>query len=109
MAKFLIINLKCYFHIQNLKLLGKLFPFLLASFVGFYSAGFICWFDLYALLPRTYRQEKVKELIMTAYSAGEYRPPFDEMVPFAIPAVLPTVSKFIYVSPNVIIKVGFSI
>ncbi|KAE9461484.1 hypothetical protein C3L33_06602, partial [Rhododendron williamsianum] len=27
---------------------------------------------------------------MSAYSAGEYRLPFDEMVPFAIPAVLPT-------------------
>lgn len=50
--------------------------------------------------------DKVKELIMTAYSVGENELPLAEMAPFAIPAVLPTLSKFIYVSPNVIIKGG---
>ncbi|KAI8546801.1 hypothetical protein RHMOL_Rhmol07G0147700 [Rhododendron molle] len=74
------------------------------------SNGRVSYYKLKVLFPHSkleiVGQEKVKELIMTAYSAGEYRPPFDEMAPFAIPAVLPTVSKFIYVSPNVIIKGG---
>lgn len=52
-------------------------------------------------------QEKVKGQIMAAYSAGEYpRPSFDEMAPFVIPTVHPTLSKFIYVSTNVIFKGG---
>ncbi|KAF7120214.1 hypothetical protein RHSIM_Rhsim13G0127600 [Rhododendron simsii] len=75
-----------------------------------HNNGKVSYYKLKVLFPHSkleiIGQEKVKELIMTAYSAGEYRPPFDEMVPFAIPAVLPTVSKFIYVSPNVIIKGG---
>ncbi|CAL5346729.1 unnamed protein product [Camellia sinensis] len=52
-------------------------------------------------------QEKVKGQIMAAYSAGEYpRPSFHEMAPFVIPTVHPTLSKFIYVSTNVIFKGG---
>ncbi|CAK9151503.1 unnamed protein product [Ilex paraguariensis] len=42
---------------------------------------------------------------MAAYSAGNYAAPtIDEVVPFVIQIVYPLLSKFIYVSPNVIIK-----
>ncbi|KAG5516033.1 hypothetical protein RHGRI_036920 [Rhododendron griersonianum] len=75
-----------------------------------HNNGKVSYYKLKVLFPHSkleiIEQEKVKDLIMSVYSAGEYRLPFDEIVPFAIPAVLPTVSKFIYVSPNVIIKGG---
>lgn len=55
-----------------------------------------------------YRQRDVKEAILTAYSVGEYAAlSIDEIAPFAIPIVHPSLNKFIYVSPNVIMKVGF--
>lgn len=57
---------------------------------------------------RKYRQKEVKEEISRAYSVGEYgSPTTDEIVPFIVPIVHPSLKKFIYVSPNVIMKVGF--
>ncbi|XP_059658297.1 probable galacturonosyltransferase 6 [Cornus florida] len=50
-------------------------------------------------------QEEVKEEIMKAYPLGKYEePPFDEIAPFVIPIVHPSLRKFIYVSPNLIMK-----
>ncbi|KAM7524661.1 hypothetical protein LguiA_014563 [Lonicera macranthoides] len=50
-------------------------------------------------------QKEVKEEISRAYSVGEYgAPTIDEIVPFIIPIVHPSLKKFIYISPNVIMK-----
>lgn len=55
-----------------------------------------------------YRQRDVKEAILAASSAGEHiDPSIDEIAPFAIPIIHPSLSKFIYVSQNVIMKVRF--
>ena len=56
-----------------------------------------------------YRQRDVKEAILAASSAGEHTDPsIAEIAPFAIPIIHPSLSKFIYVSQNVIMKVGLS-
>lgn len=54
------------------------------------------------------RQRDVKEAILAASSAGEkINPSIDEIAPFAIPVVHPSLGKFIYVAQNVIMKVSF--
>lgn len=50
----------------------------------------------------------MREAILASSSAGEHtEPSIGEIAPFAIPIVHPSLSKFIYVSQNVIVKVGF--
>jgi hypothetical protein len=53
------------------------------------------------------RQEEVKEIVRIAFSDEQYaKPRYEEIVPFIIPTVHQFLSKFIYVSANVIMKVS---
>ncbi|KAJ4976807.1 hypothetical protein NE237_001913 [Protea cynaroides] len=50
-------------------------------------------------------QEEVKDILATVTSQDEYRgPSLDEMAPFIIPIAHPSISRFIYVSPDIIVK-----
>lgn len=69
----------------------------------------ISYYKLKVLFPHSnldlLGQTEVKEAIVTAYSAGKYAAPvINEIAPFAIPIVHPSLRKFIYVSSNVIMK-----
>lgn len=69
----------------------------------------VSYYKLKVLFPHSnleiLGQEIVKDRIMMDYSMGEYPwRSFYEIAPFVIPAVYPTLSKFVYVSPHAIIK-----
>uniref|UniRef100_A0A5B7BY60 Hexosyltransferase n=1 Tax=Davidia involucrata TaxID=16924 RepID=A0A5B7BY60_DAVIN len=69
----------------------------------------VSYYKLKVLFPHSnleiLGQEEIKREIMAAYSVGEYAgPTFDEIAPFVIPIVHPSLSKFIYVSPSVVMK-----
>lgn len=69
----------------------------------------VSYYKLKVLFPHSnlelLGQRDVKEAILAASSAGEHiDPSIDEIAPFAIPIIHPSLSKFIYVSQNVIMK-----
>ncbi|KAA8537103.1 hypothetical protein F0562_029581 [Nyssa sinensis] len=69
----------------------------------------VSYYKLKVLFPHSnleiLGQDEVKGEIMATYSVGEYvGPSFDEIAPFVIPIVHPSLSKFIYVSPSVVMK-----
>lgn len=54
------------------------------------------------------RQEKVKGKLETATSVGGFVwPSLQEVAPFVIPSTHPFLKRFIYVSPDIIMKVCF--
>lgn len=67
------------------------------------------FFKLKVLFPHSnleiHGQEEVKEMIRTAPSEAQFAgSSFEEMAPFIIPSVHQSLSKFIYLSPNILMK-----
>ncbi|XP_042480297.1 uncharacterized protein LOC122061161 [Macadamia integrifolia] len=67
------------------------------------------YYKLKVLFPHSnlevLEQKEVKEILETVTSQGEYGvPSFHEMAPFIIPIAYPSISRFIYVSPDIIVK-----
>ncbi|PNT53360.1 hypothetical protein POPTR_001G081100v4 [Populus trichocarpa] len=67
------------------------------------------FYKLKVLFPHSnleiHGQEEVKEIVRIAFSDEQYaKPRYEEIVPFIIPTVHQFLSKFIYVSANVIMK-----
>ncbi|GLT59948.1 hypothetical protein SLA2020_327410 [Shorea laevis] len=69
----------------------------------------VSFYKLKALFPYSnieiHGQEKVKELVKTATSEAEYaKLNLEEIAPFVIPSIHQLLRKFIFISPNVILK-----
>ncbi|KAK9267900.1 hypothetical protein L1049_010337 [Liquidambar formosana] len=69
----------------------------------------VSYYKLKVLFPHSnleiLGQKEVREKISTVNSGGKYAGIyFEELVPFVIPSVHQSLNKFIYVSPNVIVK-----
>ncbi|KAL5577897.1 hypothetical protein UlMin_019596, partial [Ulmus minor] len=69
----------------------------------------VSFFKLKVLFPHSnleiHGQEEVKQTVNNAMSGIDYSSfNFEEIAPFVIPIVKPMLKKFIYVSPNVIMK-----
>ncbi|XP_044495565.1 uncharacterized protein LOC123218282 isoform X2 [Mangifera indica] len=97
--------------LANSTLSGSRYPHLLHFhfFIPKGNEDKVSFYKLKVLFPHSnleiHGQEEVKEVIRTAMSGMKHPiSKYEDIVPFVIPSVHRFLSKFIYISPNVIVK-----